>query len=1240
MTIVFGDLINTLLFYGLCNQEDQALGKTFCEYPDTKSKLNDDVKKSVTYLLLLGTMVGCAAYLQMGLWMYSGERQTKRIREEYLQAVLRQEIAFFDQTQTGDITTRLTGDIHIIQEGISDKVGAIFQSGTTFVSGFVIAFTKGWRLALVLCSVFPLLAGTGFLMAKTVARRTGKGSDAYAQAGAVAQEVFAAIRTVVAFGGEKKEIGRYGEKLNEAEKAGIKVSLINGATFWYGGTLIGAKPNGMSGGEVLNVFFSIIVGATSIGQSGPILTSITSATGAAKKIFATIDRRSAIDAFSESGERPETVEGAIEFKNVRFHYPQRPDVPILKDFSLSIRPGQTVALVGGSGCGKSTTVKLLERFYNPVAGTVKLDGRDISALNVSWLREQIGFVGQEPVLFDLTVKQNILFGLPTAVIRSKSMKELDDMVQEACIMANAWGFIQTLPEGLDTSVGEAGSMLSGGQKQRIAIARAIIRKPKILLLDEATSALDAESEQIVQHALDKASANRTTIAIVMDHGEIVEMGRHNDLLEKGGVYANLVKMQALRQAQTDIERRESLLAKPGSLLPAPGLLGPNKMDQVLVSADDLALARAVTSSAGGEKPKFSTIQVEDSAPVALVSSALESRPKRGANLQVKQDLDVLVKSIRGDLNALETAEGEEEPPKASLSDLKSADRPVKKKKSEAKIKEIQKKKEEALMLKRSFPWRRIWGFSTPEWPIFVAGLIGSSGNGIFSEIISVFSKQDKAERDRGINFWAIMFLVLAVGIFIANFASIASFGIAGEKLTRRIRMLTFTALVRQEIGFFDEEKNSTGALTARLAEDAQLIHGLVGRLMATIVQNLVTMIKASEIANEAIDQIRTVATLGKEKRFLEAYKEDINKPHAFAIRGAFISSVGFALAGAFMFYSYAIAFYAGSQFVIANRMTPKNVFAVMFSVIFTAVAAGHASSFAPNFVKAKLAAFSILSLLDRQSEIDYTSEHGEEEGKEPLGRVEVENGHFNYPSRPGIPILRGLDVVAEPGQTVALVGPSGCGKSTVIALVERWYDLLEGEAKVSNLDVKQWRVKKLREGLALVGQEPVLFNMSIRENILYGAKEGHATDDDIYQAAKMANIHNFIMDLPDGYDTIVGSKGGQLSGGQKQRVAIARALIRHPKILLLDEATSALDSESERVVQEALDQAAKGRTTIVIAHRLATIQNADLIVVVDKGTVVEQGRYEELVAMKGKFAELAAAQSLGKTAEKKDAGTK
>lgn len=295
-----------------------------------------------------------------------------------------------------------------------------------------------------------------------------------------------------------------------------------------------------------------------------LISAITHGRGAAAKLYATIERTPAIDSADPGGLRPEKVIGEITFEDVKFTYPSRPDVPILKGLSINFPAGKTAALVGASGSGKSTIVSLIERFYDPSSGSVKLDGVDLRELNIKWLRSQIGLVSQEPTLFATTIKGNVLHGLIGTPYENASEEEKFKLVQEACIKSNADGFITKLPQGYETMVGERGFLLSGGQKQRIAIARAVVSDPRILLLDEATSALDTRSEGVVQDALDKAAAGRTTITVahrlstirdadrifVMGDGLVLEQGTHNELLaDENGPYARLVQAQKLRESR-------------------------------------------------------------------------------------------------------------------------------------------------------------------------------------------------------------------------------------------------------------------------------------------------------------------------------------------------------------------------------------------------------------------------------------------------------------------------------------------------------------------------------------------------------------------------------------------------------------------------------------------------------------------------------------------------------------------
>ncbi|RUS29249.1 hypothetical protein BC938DRAFT_480878 [Jimgerdemannia flammicorona] len=1150
-------------------------------------------------------------------------------------------MGWFDKAEEGSLTTRLAADTYLIQEGISDKAGLVVQYTAQFIAGFVIAFVKGWKLALVLLAAIPALGIVGSVMIKIMSSYTTKGQDAYAEAGAVAEQVFAGIRTVYSFSLQQRFRDRYEKKLEVAYKAGVHKGFAlgwgfgsfmlvlfstYGLAFWYGSRLV--LDGTMNGGEVLNVFFALMIGAMSLMQIPTNIAAFASASGAAYKIFNTIDRVPEIDASSTEGLKPDKVRGHIVFKNVQFNYPSRPDVKILKQLDLEIQPGTTVAIVGPSGSGKSTTVQLIQRFYDPAEGEVLLDGNNLKDVNVKWLRQQIGIVSQEPVLF------NTMFLLATGIKNNLIMGSLNSTVTEeqiidACKQANCHHFIIQLPKGYDTVVGEHGGMLSGGQKQRIAIARALIKGPAILLLDEATSALDTASERLVQRALDTVSKNRSTVVIahrlstikhanlivVMDQGVVAEKGTHDELYALGGIYYELVNKQKLKTKEGETEQG--------------GRSIPIVDDE---SVDDEEIERALQEE---------TIQISQ---------------------QVVDETDKVVET------------------KITLDeDTQSEDSGTRKRRLE--------KEDEKLKMQQKAPIKRVLMMMKPDWPIMFIGTIGAAVAGaifpmfalVFSHILGILYRPSEIDPGpfQGANLWAFTFVLIGVGGLFSIGAQSSSFELAGERLTRRIRIACFKALLNQEIGFYDEEEHSLGALTTRLATDASKIHELVTKVFGDLIQVTVTGIvglvialvgswqltlvvlacapfimaasafdmrmhhgfndktkkayeESGQIAGEAIKEIRTVASLNREQYFEEKFAENIIRPHKLAVRKAWLSSFGYGLSQGFMLYANAVAFYAGLRFAILGILNTTELFQVLFAIMMTASGLGRGSTFLSRWVKAKIAAINVFELIDRQTAIDPNAPGSEIPAIE--GKVSLSDIAFTYPARPDAPIFTGgLNIEALPRKTVAIVGPSGCGKSTVIGMLERWYDANAGTVSIENLDVKRWQLNFMRKHLALVGQEPVLFDLTIKENILYGTDREDVTEEELEEVAKSANIYDFVKDLPvgkDAFDTRVGDKGSQLSGGQKQRIAIARALIRQPKILLLDEATSALDSESEKLVQEALDKAVEGRTTITIAHRLSTIQNADLIVVVKDGVVAEQGTHFELIELGGIYKDLVTQQDL------------
>uniref|UniRef100_A0A9J7ZYT6 ATP-binding cassette, sub-family B (MDR/TAP), member 11a n=1 Tax=Cyprinus carpio carpio TaxID=630221 RepID=A0A9J7ZYT6_CYPCA len=1205
MLLVYGMMTNTFVDYELEVQELADPNKTCINNTITwldgtvaEVDIEAEMTKFALYYVGIGVGVLILSYFQIALWVSAAARQIQRIRKMYFRKIMRMEIGWFDCNSIGELNTRISDDINKINNAIADQVSIFIERISTFIFGFMVGFIGGWKLTLVVIAVSPLIGLAAGLM--SVARLTGRELKAYAKAGAVADEVLSSLRTVAAFGGEHKEAERYDRNLVEAQAWGIKKGAIIGVfqgylwciiflcyalAFWYGSKLV-IETKELTPGGLVQVFFGVLMGAMNLGQASPCLEAFASGRAAAKSIFDTIDREPEIDCFSEEGHTLDKVKGDIEFHNVHFNYPSRPEVKILDDLNVVVKAGETTAFVGPSGSGKSTTIQLIQRFYDPKEGMVTLDGHDIRSLNIQWLRSLIGIVEQEPVLFATTIAENIRYGRPGV-----TMEE----IIEAAKQANAYNFIMDLPQKFDTLVGEGGGQMSGGQKQRIAIARALVRNPRILLLDMATSALDNESEAIVQEALDKARQGRTTISIAhrlstirnadvlvgFEHGRAVERGTHSQLLDRKGVYFTLVTLQN-QGKDTDKE-------------------------------DGFEKVRSFSRGSYESALRYINIMTFN----IILRGVLEF------------PYLVLQKSKGEDKEVIEAA-----------------------------------------------PVARILKYNRPEWPYMLLGSLGAAINGsvnpiyalLFSEILGTFSIQDLDEQRRQINGICILFVSIGVMSFFSQFLQGYSFAKSGELLTRRLRKVAFQAMLKQEIGWFDNPFNSPGALTTRLATDASMVQGATGSQIGMIVNSLTNigasfiiayyfswklslvvtcflpliglsgvfqakmltgfanedknaLEAAGQVSSEALSNIRTIAGLAKEKHFVSQYEEQLQTPYKGAKKKAHVYGICFAFAQCVIFMAFAASFRYGGYLVSNEGLPYMMVFRVISALVTSATALGRASSFTPDYAKAKIAAAQLFKLLDRVPKISMSNTEGQS-WDDFKGQIEFKGCRFTYPSRPDIQVLRGLEVSVHPGQTLAFVGSSGCGKSTSVQLLERFYDPDEGQVLIDGRPSVSISVPFLRSQIGIVSQEPVLFDCSIAENIQYGDNSRTVSMKEIVEAAKKAYLHDFVMTLPDKYETQVGAQGSQLSRGQKQRIAIARAIVRNPKILLLDEATSALDTESEKVVQAALDEARQGRTCIVIAHRLSTIQTADIIAVMSQGVVIEKGTHEELMARKAAYYKL------------------
>ncbi|XP_057415708.1 ABC transporter B family member 11-like [Lotus japonicus] len=1201
MTLIFGSMINA-----------------FGDSSNTKDVVDEVSKVSLKFVYLAaGTFF--ASLLQLSCWMITGERQAARIRGLYLQTILRQDVSFFDkETNTGEVVGRMSGDTVLIQDAMGEKVGQFIQLMATFVGGFVIAFIKGWLLTVVMLSCIPLLVLSGAMVGVAITKASSNGQAAYSTAASVVEQTIGSIRTVASFTGEKQSIVKYNQSLIKAYKTVVQEALASGLGFgslyfvvicsyglavWFGGKMVIEK--GYTGGDVVTVIFAVLTGSMSLGQASPSLSAFAAGQAAAFKMFETIKRKPEIDSYDATGRKLDDIRGDIELREVCFSYPTRPDELIFNGFSLSIPSGTTAALVGQSGSGKSTVVSLIERFYDPRAGEVLIDGINLREFQLKWIRQKIGLVSQEPVLFTCSIKENIAYGKDGAT---------DDEIRAAAELANAAKFIDKLPQGIDTMVGEHGTQLSGGQKQRVAIARAILKDPRILLLDEATSALDAESERIVQEALDRIMINRTTVIVahrlstiknadtiaVIHQGKIVERGSHAELTrDPDGAYSQLIRLQEIKgsgqNAANDTDKQES----------------------------------SVHSGRISNQRSFS------SASLSQRSSGVGNSGHHSFSASY---------GIPPTVGFLEPVGGE-----ASPSTVSSPP---------------------------EVPLYRLAYLNKPEIPVLLVGTIAAVLNGVIlpvfglllSKMISIFYEPaDELRKDSKV--WALVFVGLGVASLVIFPCRFYFFGVAGGKLIKRIREMCFEKLVHMEVSWFDEAEHSSGALGARLSTDAASVRGLVGDALGLLVQNIATAIaglviafvaswqlalvilalvpllglngyfqlkflqgfsgdskklyeEASQVANDAVGSIRTVASFCAEEKVMELYQERCEGPIKTGIRRGIVSGVSFGISFFVLYAVYACSFYAGARLVEDGQTTFSDVFRVFFALSMAAIGISQSGSLAPDSTKAKSAAASIFAILDRKSQIDPSDESGMTL-EEVKGEIEFNNVSFKYPTRPDVQIFRDFCLTIHSGKTVALVGESGSGKSTAISLLQRFYDPDSGHITLDGKEIQTLQVKWLRQQMGLVSQEPVLFNETIRANIAYG-KGGNATEAEIIAAAELANAHKFISSLQKGYDTIVGERGVQLSGGQKQRVAIARAIVKNPKILLLDEATSALDAESEKVVQDALDRVMVDRTTIVVAHRLSTIKGADLIAVVKNGVIAEKGKHETLLRKGGNYASLVA----------------
>lgn len=935
---------------------------------------------------------------------------------------------------------------------------------------------------------------------------------------------------------------------------------------------------------------------------------------------------------------------------------------MLRNISLNFPAGKHTAIVGPSGSGKSTLASLIARLQNPTGGTVLLDGRDTQGINVKSLRGFIGLVQQEPSLLNRSILENIALGLinspnpahaalkpvllgpelanlaaegksiPTAASRNQDPRvaEIVELVRKAAELADATSFIGRLEDGYGTTVGSGGLLVSGGQRQRIALARALVRDPKILMLDEATASLDSTSERRIQAAVERAAENRTVISIahrlstirnadniiVMEAGEVVEQGTYDELMARDGAFARMAGLQSIGSGEATETSSQNVSSSRTSLnIDAAGKQGVEVV--------------ARTAKQGPTKKREEEEAAGDDNELGISSKLSLASTFKGLAQYVRPSLIWLVPAVIAAVIVGATFSG------AGLIFGNTV----------GALNPCENTTDRILYYGRFFAGL-LFMLAVVE---LFANFVAWSAFGLIAErllcTIRVLSFRSLLAQPLDWHQAADRSPSGLLSVITKDSAAVGGFsgsiiGTVFSILVNFVIAIVLSHIVAWKI-----------AIVCLVVVPILIGSGVMQLRMLSRYEerHADAYSRATGIAVEAVNSIQTIAALSLEDEVMGTHSRVLEAARNEVVRQSALANIWLALSNSTGFLIYAFAYWWGSRLIMKGEYSQKQFFIILVAMLVSAQLWGQMFTLAPEFSRARSAASRILRVINlgsgsreqkvlpradipgddssagpaTEKDIEAVAEAKPRSSSPDVGgdgprgvRVTFDGVSFAYAARPDAPVLHDVTFTVQPGQFCGLIGPSGAGKSTIMKLVQGIYEATSGTVTIDGEDLSQRGAAgdHFRDDIAIVPQDTALFDGSVKFNVGLGARPGRdATDAEIEEACRRANIHDTIAALPQGYDTECGPRASQLSGGQRQRLSIARALVRRPRLLLLDESTSALDAESERVLQESLEMVARDITVIAITHRLHTVRKADIIFMVEGGRVVDSGKHVELM---------------------------